>query len=107
MIESETTEQMEAFAPPPSEGNDPMAFWPTDQAGTQIPMDEWTVSDLGAFPDWAKGWLAQKLQAADKKPAVELLKELDPSQIAQNPRWANARLGEIARGMGIRAEYRG
>ena len=104
-MDFETTEQKETFAPPPSEGNDPTAFWPVDQFGSRIPLGEWTVSDLGAFPDWAKGWLTTKLQAAGKKPAVELRKELEPSQIAQNPKWANARLGEIAQKMGITLNY--
>ena len=100
-MELETTEQMEAFAPPPVESSNPEDFWPTDQFGNRIPMDEWTVSDLGTFPDWATGWLKEKLRNAGKMPAVELLKELEPSQIAQNPRVANARMGEIAEKMGI------
>ena len=104
-MELETTEQMEAFAPPPTEGNNPEEFWPTDQFGNRIPMDEWTVSDLGTFPDWATGWLKEKLRNAGKMPAVELLKELEPSQIAQNPRMANARTGEIVEKMGINPSY--
>ena len=103
-MNQQTTEQMEAFAPPPTEGNNPEEFWPTDQFGNRLPMNEWTVSDLGLFPDWAKGWLTQKLQEAGKTPSVELLKEMEPSQIAQHPRMANARLGEIAAKMGITPE---
>lgn len=100
-IQEGSTEWMRLNPPPPEESNDPEEHWPTDQFGNRIPMDEWTVSDLGTFPDWATGWLKEKLRNAGKMPAVELLKELEPSQIAQNPRVANARMGEIAEKMGI------
>lgn len=101
----QTTEQMEAFAPPPMEGNDPEEFWPTDMFGNRIPMDEWTVSDLGLFPDWAADWLKEKLRNAGKKPAMELLTEMSPSEIRQDPRWANHVMGGIVRKMGITPRY--
>lgn len=97
---TETTEELEAFAPPPEEGNDPEDFWPVDGYGLKIPMNEWGVSELGLFPDWATDWLKRKLREKGLLAPVELLKELSPSQIAQDTASANAMLGEILREMG-------
>ena len=38
---------------------------------------------------------------------VKLLGELSPSEIRQDPRWANHVMGRIVSEMGIRPEYRG
>ena len=100
-MELETTEQMEAFAPPPVESSNPEDFWPTDQFGNKEPMDDWTISDLGKFPDWATDWLKRKLLEAGKKASVELLNRLAPSQIAQDPKAANQEMGQIVKQMGI------
>lgn len=93
--------------PPREESEDPEYYWPVDGYGDKIPMREWTVSDLGLFPDSLKDWLIKELRKEYKEetPAERLLKEMDPSQIAYDPRWANARLGEIAQEMGITPSY--
>ena len=96
-MDQETTEQMEAFAPPPTEGNDPEEFWPVDQIGQKIPMNEWGVSELGTFPDSLSDWLKRELRKNNLPAAAQLLEEMEPSQIAQNTREANARLGAILR----------
>lgn len=106
-IQEGSTEWMRLNPPPPEESSNPEEFWPTDQFGNRIPMDEWTVSDLGTFPDWATGWLKENLRNAGKMPAVKLLGELSPSEIRQDPRWANYVMGRIVSGMDIRPEYRG
>ena len=103
-MNQQTTEQMEAFAPPPTEGNNPEEYWPTDQFGNRIPMDEWTVSDLGTFPDWATDWLKEKCRRAGAMASVELLKEMSPSEIRQNPRMANHAMSEIVQRMGIKPQ---
>ena len=99
-MDLENTERMEAFAPPPTEGNDPEEFWPVDRYGLKVPMNEWGVSELGAFPDRFVPWLKTELRKRNLLAPVKLLEELEPSQIAQDTRTANARLGEILTGMG-------
>ena len=96
-MDQETTEQMEAFAPPPTVGSDPEEFWPVDQIGQKIPMNEWGVSELGTFPDSLSDWLKRELRKNNLPAAAQLLEEMEPSQIAQNTREANARLGAILR----------
>ncbi len=86
--------------PPPEETQTPEEFWPVDEYGLKIPMNEWGVSELGQFPDWAVDWLKRKLREKGLLAPVELLKELSPSQIAQDTASANAMLGEILREMG-------
>lgn len=96
-----------AMNPPPEPEGNPRDYWPTDQFGLEIPMEEWTTSDLGMFPDWAKEWLIEELRKfhhGETTPGMKLLEEWDPSQIREFPREANARLGEIAQEMGIVAE---
>lgn len=107
-IEEGSTEWMRLNPPPMEEGNDPEEYWPVDEYGLKIPMREWTVGDLGRFPDSMKDWLARELRKVygTETPAERLLREMPPSEIARYPRMANARLGEIAQEMGIRAEYR-
>lgn len=94
-MDLENTERMEAFAPPPTEGNDPEEFWPVDRYGLKVPMNEWGVSELAAFPDSLSEWLRLELRKNNLPAAAQLLEEMEPSQIAQNTRVANARLGEI------------
>lgn len=95
--------------PPEEESDNPEAYWPVDEYGEKIPMREWTVSDMGGFPDSMRDWLIRELRKEYGKdtPGTKLLMETMPSEIAEDPSWANERLGEIARKMGIRAEYRG
>ena len=103
-IQEGSTEWMRLNPPPPEESNDPEEYWPVDEYGSKIPIDEWTVNDLGCFPDSMKDWLIKKLLGhynGEESPGVRLLREMEPSQIAQNPRVANARMGEIAEKMGI------
>jgi len=100
-MDLENTETMEAFAPPPTEGNDPEEFWPVDRYGQKIPMGEWGVSELGMFPDSMSDWLRRELRKHNLPAAAELLEELSPSQIAQDTRTANARLGEILKRQGM------
>ena len=99
-MDLESTEKMEAFAPPPTEGNDPEEFWPVDRYGLKIPMNEWGVSELGMFPDKFSPWLKVELRKKNLLAAVKLLEGMAPSQIAQDTRTANVRLGEILRQMG-------
>ena len=96
-MDQETTEQIEAFAPPPTVGSDPEEFWPVNQYGQKIPMNEWGVSELGQFPDSLSDWLKRELRKNNLQAAAQLLEEMEPSQIAQNTREANARLGAILR----------
>lgn len=99
-MDLENTETMEASAPPPMEGNDPEEFWPVDRYGLKIPMNEWGVSELGMIPDRFTDWLKAELLKQKLPAPVKLLEELSPSQIAQDTRAANSRLGAILREMG-------
>lgn len=102
-IEEGSTEWMRLNPPPTEEGSDPEEYWPVDEYGLKIPMREWTVSDLGYFPDSMKDWLVRELRKeyGEETPTERLLREMEPSEIAQNPMEANVRLGEIAQKMGI------
>ena len=97
--------------PPPEEEQETLEeCWPVDEYGLKIPMDEWTVSDLGMFPDSLKDELIAeilKFHKGEEIPSVKLLREMDPSEIRQDPRWANYVMGRIVSGMDIRPEYRG
>lgn len=104
-IQEGSTEWMRLNPPPPEESSNPEEYWPTDQFGNRIPMDEWTVSDLGTFPDWATDWLKEKCRRAGAMASVELLKEMSPSEIRQNPRMANHAMSEIVQKMGINPSY--
>ena len=91
--------------PPQEESENPEDYWPVDGYGLKIPMDEWTVDDLGNFPDSQKDWLKKKLLETGKKAGAELLNRLAPSQIAQDPRAANHEMGQIVKEMGITPTY--
>jgi len=98
------TDLMRENPPPEEEPQTLEECRPVDEYGSKIPIDEWTVNDLGCFPDSMKDWLIKKLLGhhnGEESPGVRLLREMEPSQIAQNPRVANAKMGEIAEKMGI------
>ena len=83
--------------PPKEESGNPGEYWPVDQNGQKVPMNEWGVSELGTFPDSLSDWLKRELRKNNLPAAAQLLEEMEPSQIAQNTREANARLGAILR----------
>lgn len=91
---------MREFPPPPEEPQTLEECWPVDEYGLKIPINEWGVSELGMFPDELKDELIKELRKNKLPAPVKLLEEMEPSQIAQDTRTANARLGEILRGMG-------
>lgn len=95
--------------PPPEEEPETLEeCWPVDEYGLKIPIDEWTVSDLGQFPDSLKEELIAemlKFYKGEETPGVKLLREMDPSEIAYDPEEANYRLGMIAQKMGISPSY--
>lgn len=95
--------------PPPEEEMETLEeCWPVDEYGLKIPIDEWTVSDLGQFPDSLKDELIAemlKFHKGEEVPGVKLLREMDPSEIAYDQEEANYRLGLIAQEMGITPSY--
>lgn len=95
-----------AMNPPPARDPDPEECWPVDRFGVKIPVKEWTVSDLGCFTDDLKDWLMKELRKAFgcETPGERLLTEMNPSDIREWPREANARLQGIAQAMGITPE---
>ena len=99
---------MREYPPPEEEPETLEECWPVDEYGLKIPIDEWTVEDLGLFPDSLKDELIAemlKFYKGEEVPGVKLLREMDPSEIAYDWREASARLGEIAQEMGITPSY--
>lgn len=99
---------MREYPPPEEEPETLEECWPVDEYGLKIPIDEWTVSDLGQFPDSLKEELIAemlKFYKGEETPGVKLLREMDPSEIAYDPEEANYRLGMIAQKMGISPSY--
>lgn len=94
------TDLMREYPPPEEEPETLEECWPVDEYGLKIPIDEWTVEDLGLFPDSLKDKLIAemlKFYKGEEVPGVKLLREMDPSQIAYDWREASARLREILR----------
>ena len=91
------TDLMRENPPPEEEPQTLEECWPVDEYGLKIPMNEWGVSELGAFPDSLSDLLRRELRKNNFPAAAQLLEEMEPTQIAQWPREANARLGEILR----------
>ena len=85
--------------PPAEEPQTLEECWPVDEYGLKIPMEEWGVSELGMFPDGLKNELIMEFQKNNLPAPAKLLKELSPSQIAQDTTAANARLEEILQQM--------
>ena len=67
------TDLMREYPPAEPESNDPEEYWPVDEYGLKIPMDEWTVEDLVLFPDSMKGWLLKEMLKATKGKETELV----------------------------------
>jgi len=91
------TDLMRENPPPEEEPQTLEECWPVDEYGLKIPMNEWGVSELGTFPDSLSDLLRRELRKNNLPAAARLLEEMEPTQIAQWPREANARLGEILR----------
>jgi len=91
------TDLMRENPPPEEEPQTLEECWPVDEYGLKIPMNEWGVSELGTFPDSLSDLLRRELRKNNLPAAAWLLEEMEPTQIAQWPREANARLGEILR----------
>lgn len=81
--------------PPREESEDPEYYWPVDEYGDKIPMNEWTVSDMACFPDSLRDWLIKEHEKKGLKAGAELLRQLSPEMIAWDTSAANALLGSI------------
>ena len=92
-----STDLMREF--PQVTGDPPEDHWPVDEFGKRIPMNEWTVDDLVAFPDERRDWLIKMFKMEKLPAAVKLLEEMSPSQIAQDTALANLRLKEIVQNL--------
>lgn len=88
---------------PPQESDEPEMHWPVDEYGLKIPMNEWTVSDLGLFPDEHREWLIREHRKRNLPAVVRLLEKMSPSEIASDTAWANLCLGKILDEMGLLA----
>ena len=86
---------MREFPPQERESDDPEEYWPVDGYGTKIPMDEWTVDELGMFPDSLREWLIEEHRKKNLLAGARLLEEMSPSEIAADTREANLRLGDL------------
>ena len=95
------TDLMRENQPPAEEPQTLEECWPVDEYGLKIPMEEWGVSELGMFPDSLKDKLIVELRKNNAPTFVKLLEKMDPSQIAEWPREANAMLENILVEMGM------
>ena len=92
---------MREYPPPDEEPQTLEECWPVDEYGLKIPINEWTVYELGVFPDSLKDELIAELRKNNAPTSVKLLEKMDPSQIAEWPREANAMLENILVEMGM------
>lgn len=102
------TDLMREYPPPDEEPKTLEEYWPVDEYGLKVPMEEWGVSELGAFPDELKDELIAemlKFYKGEEVPGVKLLREMEPSEIAYDPEEANYRMGRIIEEMGITPSY--
>ena len=92
------TDLMREYPPPDEEPKTLEEYWPVDEYGLKVPMEEWGASELGAFPDELKDELIAemlKFYKGEEVPGVKLLREMEPSEIAYDPKEANYRMWRI------------